>query len=134
MNKGGYELPNEYIIHTLGPVYGVDKPEEKLLDESYKNSLQLADEKEIDSIGFPAISTGAFGYPIKEAAEISLKAIKDKANNLDKEEFIEVVEKDEKGRFSLLEDGKKIRATYGHEYYKTGKNIYLTDWVPPEYI
>ena len=79
---GGHNLPNEYVIHTLGPVYGVDKPEAELLNKSYKNSLETAEENEIESIGFPAISTGAFGYPIKEAAEISLKTVKDNADRL----------------------------------------------------
>lgn len=79
---GGHNLPNEYVIHTLGPVYGVDKPEAELLNKSYKNSLEIAEENEIESIGFPAISTGAFGYPIKEAAEISLKTVKDNADRL----------------------------------------------------
>src|SRR6056297_2784610 len=79
---GGHNIPNEYVIHTLGPVYGVDKPEAELLNKSYKNSLEIAEENEIESIGFPAISTGAFGYPIKEAAKISLKTVKKEADNL----------------------------------------------------
>lgn len=73
---GSYNLPNEFIIHTLGPVYGKDKPEEKLLRACYQNSLKLAEENEIKSIGFPAISTGAFGYPLELAAEVSLAAVK----------------------------------------------------------
>lgn len=74
---GGYNLPNKYVIHCLGPVYGVDHPEEKLLADCYRNALLLADEKEIDSIAFPAISTGAFGYPVREAAEVSLSTVID---------------------------------------------------------
>ena len=88
---GGHELPNDYVVHTLGPVYGVDKPEAELLKKSYRNSLEIADEKEIESIGFPAISTGAFGYPIKNAAEVSLKTIKnnvEKLNNLNLIRFV----------------------------------------------
>ena len=77
-----FELPNRYVIHTLGPVYGRDKPESKLLNQAYQNSLKLAEENKIKSIAFPAISTGAFGYPMKEAAEISLKNIKKKAPQL----------------------------------------------------
>lgn len=77
-----FELPNRYVIHTLGPVYGRDKPESKLLNQAYQNSLKLAEENKIKSIAFPAISTGAFGYPVKEAAEISLKNIKKKAPQL----------------------------------------------------
>ena len=78
-----FNLPNQYVIHTLGPVYGRDKPEDKLLADCYKNSLKVAEENEINSLAFPALSTGAFGYPLKEAAEVSLKTIKEKAEDLD---------------------------------------------------
>lgn len=72
---GAYNLPNKYVIHTLGPVYGQDKPESKFLSDCYKNSLKLADEKGISSIAFPAISCGIFGYPIEEAAEVAIAAV-----------------------------------------------------------
>ncbi len=72
---GGHNLPNRYVIHCLGPVYGVDKPEDKLLADCYRNALKLAEEYELDSIAFPAISTGIFGYPPEEAAEVVLKAV-----------------------------------------------------------
>lgn len=73
---GGHNLPNEYIIHTLGPVYGFNQPEDEFLSKCYKNSLSLAEENNIDSIAFPAISTGAFGYPFEEATEIALSTVK----------------------------------------------------------
>lgn len=73
---GGHDLPNKYVIHCLGPVYGVDKPEAELLANCYRNALRLAEEKGIDSIAFPAISTGIFGYPMVEAAEVVFKTIK----------------------------------------------------------
>jgi len=72
---GGHRLPNCYVIHCLGPIYGVDKPENKLLANCYRNALKLAEQYKIDSIAFPAISTGAFGYPIEEAAEVAFKTI-----------------------------------------------------------
>jgi len=74
---GGYNLPNRYVIHCLGPVYGVDKPEDELLARCYRNALQLADEHKIDSVAFPAISTGAFGYPVEDAARVAYSAIVD---------------------------------------------------------
>lgn len=74
---GGHNLPNAYVIHCLGPVYGVDKPEKELLANCYKNALRLADEKGIDSIGFPSISTGAFGYPIAAATEVAFHTLKE---------------------------------------------------------
>ncbi len=66
----GHRLPNPWIIHCLGPVYGRDKPEDKLLADCYRNALRLAEEKNLTSIAFPAISTGAFGYPLRPAAQV----------------------------------------------------------------
>lgn len=73
---GAHDLPNKYVIHCLGPVYGVDKPEDKLLADCYRNALKLADERAITSIAFCAISTGVFGYPMEEAAEVAFTTIK----------------------------------------------------------
>lgn len=74
---GGHDLPNDYVIHCLGPVYGRDEPAEELLRECYANALRLAEENEIESVAFPAISTGAFGYPTEEAAEVALSTVLD---------------------------------------------------------
>ncbi|MFO8146393.1 MAG: macro domain-containing protein [Gillisia sp.] len=71
----GYNLPNKYVIHCLGPVYGRDKPENELLANCYKNALRLAEENKISSIAFPSISTGAFGYPFQEATDVSFNTI-----------------------------------------------------------
>lgn len=79
---GGHRLPNRYVIHCLGPVYGRDKPEGELLARCYSNALDLAEKHQIDSIAFPAISTGVFGYPIEAAAEVAFKTIKEKVPNL----------------------------------------------------
>jgi O-acetyl-ADP-ribose deacetylase len=73
---GGHNLPNRYVIHCLGPVYGVDRPEAELLADCYRNALRLAEENRIDSIAFPSISAGAFGYPMSDAAEIAFQTIK----------------------------------------------------------
>ncbi|MFG6113776.1 macro domain-containing protein [Halobacillus sp. MO56] len=70
-----FKLPNDYVIHCLGPVYGVDKPEGELLQSCYVEALKQADEKEVGSIAFPSISTGAFGYPLKEAIPIVLNTV-----------------------------------------------------------
>ena len=72
---GAHNLPNRYVIHCLGPVYGIDKPSDRLLASCYHNALQLTEDNNIRSIAFPAISTGAFGYPLEPAAQITLKAI-----------------------------------------------------------
>lgn len=74
---GGHNLPNSYVIHCLGPVYGIDKPEAELLTNCYRNALRLAEENKIESVAFPSISTGAFGYPIEEATEVAFRTIKE---------------------------------------------------------
>jgi len=73
----GHRLPNPYVIHCLGPVYGVDHPEDELLAACYRNALELADRRGLASVAFPAISTGAFGYPLQQAADVSLGAVLD---------------------------------------------------------
>lgn len=75
--SGAHNLPNKYVIHCLGPVYGKDKPENLLLADCYRNTLRLADEKQIESIAFPAISTGAFGYPFEAASDIALETMQE---------------------------------------------------------
>ena len=72
---GAHKLPNRHVIHCLGPVYGVDEPSDKLLKDCYRNALNLAEENALPSIAFPAISTGAFGYPFIEASRIALQTV-----------------------------------------------------------
>lgn len=67
-----FELPNRRVIHCLGPVYGRDEPSADLLAACYREALALADAEGLASIAFPALSTGAFGYPQEEAAEVAL--------------------------------------------------------------
>ena len=88
---GGHDLPNRHVIHTLGPVYGRDRPEAELLADCYKNSLALAEESGIDSIAFPAISTGIFGYPVREAAEVALRAVVEETERLEHVRLIRFV-------------------------------------------
>lgn len=79
---GAHGLPNRFVVHTLGPVYGQDKPEDELLAGCYRNSLRLADERGVSSVAFPALSTGIFGYPVEEAAEVALRTIVEEASRL----------------------------------------------------
>ncbi|MGI5921596.1 MAG: macro domain-containing protein [Syntrophomonadaceae bacterium] len=74
---GAHSLPNQYVIHCLGPVYGVNEPAAGLLASCYRNALNLADKYKIESVAFPAISTGIFGYPRQEAAQVAFHTILD---------------------------------------------------------
>ncbi len=74
----GYNLHAEWIVHTVGPVYNDGRHgEAKILGNAYHSSLIEADKKGIKSVAFPAISTGVYNYPLKEAAKISLATIID---------------------------------------------------------
>ena len=72
----GYKLPAKYVIHTVGPIWrGGNANEDELLASCYRTSLQLAVEKNIKTIAFPSISTGAYRFPVKRAAEIAMLEI-----------------------------------------------------------
>jgi O-acetyl-ADP-ribose deacetylase len=74
----GYRLAARFVIHTVGPVWrGGKHGEPETLANCYRNSLQLAVENGIKTIAFPAISCGAYGYPISDAARIAVKATRD---------------------------------------------------------
>jgi O-acetyl-ADP-ribose deacetylase len=74
---GAYQLPCQYVIHTVGPVwYGGNRGEAELLASCYRNSLELARENGIRTVAFPSISTGVYGYPVEQAAEVAVAAVK----------------------------------------------------------
>jgi O-acetyl-ADP-ribose deacetylase (regulator of RNase III) len=74
----GYNLKAKHVIHTVGPVYHRDgKRAPELLASAYRRSLEVASENGLKSIAFPSISTGAYGYPLNEAAPIALKTVAD---------------------------------------------------------
>jgi O-acetyl-ADP-ribose deacetylase len=79
---GGHDLPNPHVIHVLGPVHGRDVPSDELLAACYRRALARAEEAGLRSIGLPAVSTGAFGYPLAEAAEVALGTVRDEAPGL----------------------------------------------------
>lgn len=73
----GYRLPARFVIHTVGPVWhGGGKGEPELLASCYRNSLQLAADKDLHSIAFPGISTGVYGYPVELAAQTAIEAVR----------------------------------------------------------
>ncbi|MBD3306247.1 O-acetyl-ADP-ribose deacetylase [candidate division KSB3 bacterium] len=73
----GYNLPAKYVIHTVGPIWKDGKAnEDQLLENCYRNSLQLAVEHDIRTIAFPSISTGIYGFPIERASRIAVRTVK----------------------------------------------------------
>ncbi|HEY6968478.1 MAG TPA: O-acetyl-ADP-ribose deacetylase [Candidatus Angelobacter sp.] len=76
VSTSGANLGAKYVIHTVGPIwYGGQSNEPETLASCYRESLRLATELECASISFPSISTGAFGYPVHEAAQVALQAV-----------------------------------------------------------
>jgi O-acetyl-ADP-ribose deacetylase (regulator of RNase III) len=73
-----YNLPAQYVIHAVGPIYGRENgKEETLLANCYKNSLNIVNELKLESISFPCISTGVFHFPKKPAARIAIQTVKE---------------------------------------------------------
>ena len=92
----GYDLSARFVIHTVGPIWHGGKHDEaRTLANCYRNSLKLAVENEIRTIGFPAISCGAYGYPIEEAAHIAFKTTR---------EFLAVNDEIQKVIFVVLDE------------------------------
>ena len=101
----GYRLPARFVIHTVGPVWrGGKRGEPETLANCYRNSLQVAVENGIRTIAFPAISCGAYGYPIEEAAQIAVNTTR---------EFLATTDQIEKVIFVLWDE----------DVYKTYRRI-----------
>uniref|UniRef100_A0A7S0UQ37 Macro domain-containing protein n=1 Tax=Polytomella parva TaxID=51329 RepID=A0A7S0UQ37_9CHLO len=77
-----FNLKTKYIIHTVGPIYHNDTISAPLLYSCYKRVLETANGNKIQTVAFPAVSTGVYGYPPKEAAQVSLKAISENIGNV----------------------------------------------------
>lgn len=108
---GGYNLKAKHVIHAVGPVYQPNNPHvPQLLASAYRNSLSLAVENNIESIAFPAISAGIYGYPLDEAATIALTTVVD---------FVEENTQISLVRFVLFT--AKIRAEFGKVLYEVLK-------------
>lgn len=69
------ELPARFVIHTVGPIWGTDADADKLLASCYRKSIALAAANDLKSIAFPAISTGAYGYPMDAAAAVASRTV-----------------------------------------------------------
>lgn len=80
----GYKLPAKFVIHTVGPVWhGGTQGEAKLLASCYRESLSIAAAQQLASIAFPCISTGVYGYPPEQAAEVAIAAVRDFLQSFD---------------------------------------------------
>jgi len=73
---GGGDLPARWVIHTVGPVYSATEDRSGLLASCHTESLRIADELGAETIAFPAISTGIFGYPVEEASVVAIEAVR----------------------------------------------------------
>lgn len=92
----GYNLPAPFIIHTVGPIYSGSSEDPEKLASCYRECLRLAKENKIRSISFPALSTGYFGYPIKEATRIALETVVDELKKNPKIDLVRFVLYDSK--------------------------------------
>ncbi|MCK9230366.1 MAG: macro domain-containing protein [Syntrophales bacterium] len=111
----GHGLPNRWVIHCLGPVYGVDEPSDKLLADCYRNAMLLAEENSIRSIAFPALSTGAFGYPMEDATRIAFGTVFGEAGRLSRITVVRFVlfdSEDQRLHAAVLQ---KMAEMAGHE-------------------
>jgi O-acetyl-ADP-ribose deacetylase (regulator of RNase III) len=89
---GAGNLKSKYVIHTVGPIWrGGNRGEHELLRQAYQNSLKLAVAKDLKTVAFPSISTGAYGYPVEAASRVALQAVKEfleKQGNVDEVVFV----------------------------------------------
>jgi O-acetyl-ADP-ribose deacetylase (regulator of RNase III) len=82
------DLPATWVIHTVGPVHSGSDEDARLLASCHRRSLEVADELGASTVAFPAISTGVYGYPLREAAPVSIAAVLDAATTVDEVRFV----------------------------------------------
>ena len=82
----GFDLPAKHVIHTVGPIwYDGSQGEADLLASCYRNSLKLAADNGLTSVAFPAISTGVYGYPMRDAARVAVETVKAFLDSVDRQ-------------------------------------------------
>lgn len=84
----GFKLPAAYVVHTVGPVYDTDRNPEVSLKNSYRNTLRVAEENNVQYIAFTAISCGVYGYPYEEAASIAISTVKEFGTSFKEVHFV----------------------------------------------
>ncbi|MEE8886563.1 MAG: macro domain-containing protein [Eubacteriales bacterium] len=92
----GFRLPAKYVIHAAGPVYDAGQPEkcERLLRSAYIESLKLAEKNKCQSIAFPLISSGIYGYPKDEALRVAVAAIRDFLEDHEMDVYLTIIDKE----------------------------------------
>lgn len=86
---GAYNLPAKYVIHTVGPIWeGGASNEKSLLENAYRNSLKIAKERDIQTIAFPLLSAGAYGYPKEDAIKVGILTIENFLKDNEMEVFL----------------------------------------------
>ncbi len=113
---GAYKLPCKYIIHTVGPIWrGGHHGEEQLLKNAYRNSLRVAVANGIRTVAFPSISTGAYRYPVEQAALAAVRTVqKFCEENIDKLDIV---------RFVLFDPGTYAAFSYAVKKAEMGKTV-----------
>ncbi|GBF98924.1 appr-1-p processing enzyme family [Raphidocelis subcapitata] len=111
ITRGG-RLQAKYVIHTVGPRYESDEESAPLLAAAYKSCLDLANKHRLENIAFPALSTGIYGYPKKEAAEVAFKAVAAAAGAVRYVEFV-LMPRDVFDAFSAAADASELEAIVG---------------------
>ncbi|GAB2287718.1 hypothetical protein Dimus_022080 [Dionaea muscipula] len=84
----GFNLPAAYVVHTVGPIYDTDPNPKASLRNAYKNSLHVAEEKDVQYIAFTAISCGVYGYPYEEAATTAISTVKEFGSGFKEVHFV----------------------------------------------
>jgi O-acetyl-ADP-ribose deacetylase len=82
------ELSARWVIHTVGPIYRRERDPAKLLARCHRACLRVADELGAATVAFPAISTGAYGYPVREAAAVAIDAVRDADSKVEEVRFV----------------------------------------------
>ena len=103
----GFDLPAQYVIHTVGPVYSGSSLDAELLASAFRTSIQLGIEHRVRTIAFPAISCGVYGYPTEDAARVSAKVVREQAWDLDEIRFVLFSEKALRAWTAAFESGSR---------------------------
>lgn len=118
----GYNLPAKYIIHTPGPIYGRQSPQESenLLRSSYSNSLALAVEYKCETIAFPLISSGIYGYPKVEALQVATHVIRNFLNSNELDIYLAIFDRKS---FTISKDILGDVTSYIDDYYADARSL-----------